>query len=184
MKEQWTRIEELLGTHGCQGQIDLRPGASDDQIDSLEAHLGVDFPDSLKSFLSIHDGQDGRAGLVGGQQLLSAESIRRQWDMWRSLDEVQMNADCADLMASHPERAIKPMYTNRYWIPLTTDWGGNHIGLDFDPDAQGTVGQVIRFGRDEDTKQLIAESFDAFVEKLVASLSESNWNGEYLESKI
>lgn len=144
----------------------------------------MNFPDSLKEFLSVHDGQDGRAGLVSGQHLLSAETIRREWDMWRSLDEVAINADCVDFMASHPKGAIKPMYTNRFWIPLTKDWGGNHIGLDFDPDAQGTFGQVIRFGRDQDTKLLIAEDFDAFIEKLVESLSDSKWNGEYLESKI
>lgn len=184
MKEQWTRIEGFLGTHGCQDQVGLRSGASAGDIQSLEAHLGVDFPDSLKRFLSVHDGQEGRVGLVSGQQLLSAESIRQEWDMWRSLDEVAMNADCAGFMASHPKGAIKPMYTNRFWIPLTRDWGGNHIGLDFDPDMQGTVGQVICFGRDQDTKVLLAESFDAFIEKLVASLSDSKWNGEYLESNI
>jgi cell wall assembly regulator SMI1 len=184
MKEEWIRIEGLLGAHGCQDQVGLRPGASDDQIHSLQAHIGVDFPDSLRRFWSVHDGQDGRAGLVSGQQLLSTESIRREWDMWRSLDEAAMNADCADFMESNPKGAIKPMYTNRSWIPLTKDWGGNHIGLDFDPDVQGTVGQVIRFGRDQDTKLLVAESFDAFVEKLVVSLSDSKWNGQYLESRI
>lgn len=184
MKDLWIRIEGLLGAYGCQDRVGLRQGASDDQILSLQDHLGVDFPDSLKRFLSIHDGQDGQAGLVGGQQLLSTESIRQEWDMWRSLDERAMNADCADFMASNPKGAIKPMYTNRSWIPLTKDWGGNHIGLDFDPDVQGTVGQVIRFGRDEDTKLLVAESFDAFAEKLATSLSESKWNGEYLECRI
>jgi cell wall assembly regulator SMI1 len=184
MKEQWARIEEFLEAHACHDQVALRPGASEDQIHFLEAHLGVDFPDSLKRFLSVHDGQSGRAGLVCGQQLLPAESIRQEWDMWRSLDEAAMNADCADFMASHPKGAIKPMYTNRAWIPLTKDWGGNHIGLDFDPDAQGTVGQVIRFGRDQDPKLLVAESFEVFVERLVASLSEAKWNGEFIESKL
>ncbi len=115
MKEQWTRIEGFLGALGCQDQVGLRHGASDDQIDALERHIGVAFPLSLKSFLSVHDGQDGMAGLVGGQQLLSIESIRQQWDMWRALDEDDMNADCAEFMASHPEGAIKPMYTNRSW---------------------------------------------------------------------
>jgi len=47
----------------------------------------VNFPDSLSTFLAIHDGQDGLAGLVGGEQLLSVEQIQREWDVWRSLDE-------------------------------------------------------------------------------------------------
>jgi len=184
MREQWEQIERILRTHSCLDQIGLRQGTSCDKIAAVESHLGVNFPDSLRTFLAIHDGQDGRAGLVGGEQLLSAEQIQREWDVWRSLEEAVMNADCADFMASHPKGVIKPVYTNRAWVPLTKDWGGNHIGLDFDPDGQGTVGQVIRFGRDQDTKLLVAKSFEAFVEKLVISLSESKWNGEYLESNI
>jgi len=78
MKEQWAQIERLLGAHRCLDQIELREGASDGQIAALEGHLAVHFPDSLRKFLAIHDGQDGRAGIVGGQQLLSAEQIRRE----------------------------------------------------------------------------------------------------------
>lgn len=36
-----------------------------------------------------------------------------------------MNADCADFMPSRPEGYVKPLYTNRLWIPLTTDGSGN-----------------------------------------------------------
>lgn len=95
-----------------------------------------------------------------------------------------MNADCADLMASNPKGFIKPVYTNRLWIPLTTDSGGNHVGLDYDPDTKGSVGQVVRFGRDEDTKRLVAASFDDFVSCLVSAMKTARWNGKYLESTI
>ena len=73
-----------------------------------------------------------------------------------------MNDDCADMMSSDPPGVVKPVYTNRHWIPLTHDHGGNHVGLDFDPDDEGTPGQVIAYGRDEDEKQLLATSFEAF----------------------
>ena len=88
MREQWEQIERILRTYNCLDQVGLRQGASDDKIAALESHLGVNFPDSLRTFLAIHDGQDGRAGLGGGEQLLSAEQIQREWDVWRSLDEV------------------------------------------------------------------------------------------------
>ncbi|TKC80195.1 KNR4-like cell wall assembly/cell proliferation coordinating protein [Trinickia terrae] len=184
MKAQWDRIEQWLSTKGCLEQMRLRAGASTSGIEGLEAHLGVRLSESLKAFLSVHDGQDETVGLVGGELLLSIEGIRQEWDLWRSLDEEAMNADSADFMASHPEGFIKPMYTNRLWIPLTKDWGGNHIGLDYDPDEKGSSGQVIRFGRDEETKRLIADSFEDFVGKLVLAVGASEWNGEYLAMTI
>jgi cell wall assembly regulator SMI1 len=171
MENYWKDIEEALSTLGCAGEAKLNSGASTEDIDALEEHLGVSLPDELKDFLSIRDGQnDEGAGIVFGEQILSPSSIKRCWDDWRGIDEEEMNEDCADFMESDPEGYIKPMYTNRKWIPLTHDWGGNHIGIDFDPDAKGTIGQIIAFGRDEDTKRLIASNFSEFLSKLVNSL--------------
>jgi cell wall assembly regulator SMI1 len=60
-------------------------------------------------------------------------------------------------------------------------WDGNHIGLDFDPDTLGTVGQVIRFGRDEDEKVFVAPTFGEFLDQLVSALRASGWDGEEQE---
>lgn len=154
MQEYWTRIEQLLTKLGCSRDIELRPGASEFEMTNLEQHLGISLPDSVKQFLAIHDGQTG-AGLIFGEQLLPVSGIRQQWDSWRSIDEQQMNEECADFMRSEPADVIRSMYCNRAWIPLTHDWGGNHIGLDFDPDKLGNPGQVIAFGRDQDTKRYL-----------------------------
>ena len=64
---------------------------------------------------------------------------------------------------------------------LKLDETGNHIGLDFDPDRDGTAGQVISFGRDEDQKQLKANSFDEFWRHFAKSLNAAKWNGDYLD---
>lgn len=182
MEEYWKTIETKLIAFNCLDTIKLGSSASTQSLIELEAHLGVELPESLKAFLSIHNGQDETGvGLVAGAQLLSTDGIRRCWNDWREIDEAEMNEDCADFMASEPEGTIKPMYTNRKWIPLTHDWGGNHIGLDYDPDINGVTGQVITFGRDEDTKRLLASSFEEFIQNFVASLDRAVWNGEYLD---
>ena len=62
------------------------------------------------------------------------------------------------------------MYANPLWIPLTHDGGGNHAGLDFDPDTKGRPGQVIVFGRDMDTKRLVAPNFETFLDIFAAEL--------------
>ncbi|WP_275897127.1 SMI1/KNR4 family protein [Stenotrophomonas sp. G4] len=74
------------------------------------------------------------------------------------------------------------MYSNARWIPLTHDGGGNHMGLDFDPDAGGAEGQMISFGADEDTKYLLARTFDDFVAKALEWIQQSRWNDGDLQS--
>lgn len=180
MQAQWMRIRDRLQSLGCLEEMALLPGASQAEIDALERHIGVILPDPFKRFLVVHNGQDG-FGLIYGSALLSASGIRQQWDNWRSIDESAMNADCAEFMASDPEGFIKPLYCNRAWIPFTHDGGGNHFGLDLDPDILGKAGQVIAFGRDEDTKRLLANSFELFVEDCIAWLERAVWNGEYLD---
>lgn len=185
MENYWKEIEQSLSSLGCVDESKLNSGANSMELEALEKHIGVTLPAELKEFLSIHNGQDDEGvGIVFGEQILSTESIKRCWDDWRDIDEEEMNEDCADFMESDPEGYIKPMYTNRKWIPLTHDWGGNHIGIDYDPDDKGNSGQIIAFGRDEDTKRLIAQNFPEFISKLVASLKSAKWTGEYIEGQI
>jgi len=185
MESFWIEIEGALSSLGCIDEVKLNSGASKDDLYLLEEYLSVSLPTELKEFLFIHDGQeDEGAGIVFGEQILSTVSIKRCWDDWRGIDEEEMNEDCAEFMASEPEGYIKPYYTNRKWIPLTHDWGGNHIGIDYDPDQKGTSGQIIAFGRDEDTKRLIAASFSEFISKLIISLKSAKWTGEYIDGEI
>lgn len=180
MQKIWSHIERRLAELGCLDAMALRSGADPQEIADLESHLGVTLPDGVARFLSLHDGQDGD-GLIYGQSLLSVSGIRQQWDVWRSIDEEEMNADCAEFMASDPVATIKPMYCNRAWIPLTHDHGSNHFGLDFDPDQHGQHGQIIAFGRNEDTKRLYANSFEKFIEAYLSWLQSAEWRDECLD---
>lgn len=67
-------------------------------------------------------------------------------------------------LTSTPEGAIKKKYYHIKWIPLISDFGGNYIGLDLDPDINGKKGQVIIFGRDEENMYVIAESWEKFLD--------------------
>jgi len=178
MSTEWTEIISILRREQLLDACQLNPGATAEQLKELEEHIQQPLPPTLSSFLSEHNGQDSTAtlGLYLGREVLSTEGIRRQWDAWRSIDEALMNEDCADFMSSEPPGAIKPMYTNHRWIPLTHDYGGNHIGLDFDPDTGGVAGQMIIFGRDEDQKRLLANSFQEFLPLMVAELREADWS--------
>lgn len=76
---------------------------------------------------------------------------------------------------SCPPNYVKLMYANPSWIPLVTDHAGNHIGVDLDPEEDGKWGQVIIFGRDFDTKYVIASNWGEFLLSFANDLEEGNW---------
>lgn len=82
---------------------------------------------------------------------------------------------------STPENAIKKKYFHYKWLPLFSDFGGNYIGIDLDPDTNGTKGQIINFGRDEERMFVIADSLEEFFDFILTELKMPNsklLNGE------
>jgi len=71
--------------------------------------------------------------------------------------------DLIDRQDSQPPKAIQKAYAHPSWIPLARDWGGNNIAVDLAPGPLGKWGQIILFGRDYDTKYVIARSWSHFL---------------------
>lgn len=119
-------------------------------------------PQSLKDLYRENDGQNqSTIGVLFGQQLLPIKEITSNYKSW--LDVIEQGLDgLDDDMSSLPDGAVKKTYAHAYWLPLTHDQSGNHIGLDFAPDTNGIEGQVINFGRDENKKKVFANSLDEF----------------------
>lgn len=76
---------------------------------------------------------------------------------------------------SIPPEAIQAVYAHAAWIPMVTDHAGNHIGVDLAPGINGVYGQVIIFGRDFDTKFVVAQSWGEFLLSFANDLEEGNW---------
>ncbi|KAI4611330.1 uncharacterized protein J4E87_010523 [Alternaria ethzedia] len=71
-----------------------------------------------------------------------------------------------DLLArqdSQPQGAVQKAYAHPAWIPLARDWGGNYLAVDLAPGPNGQWGQIIIFGRDYDTKYVVARSWGALL---------------------
>ncbi|KAK4243599.1 hypothetical protein C7999DRAFT_44620 [Corynascus novoguineensis] len=76
---------------------------------------------------------------------------------------------------SVPPNAIQKAYAHPAWIPLVRDWGGNNLAVDLAPGPKGQWGQVILFGRDYDTKYVIARSWAHFLGIVVDDLKSGRW---------
>lgn len=134
----------------------LNPPATQEELRKAEEELGFSLPAELRELYLIHNGErEGGPGLFFGLPFLSVEEMMAEWKIWVGLEEEYA------FMGEHdsvPARWIKERYINRYWLPISRDWGGNHLGIDMDPDEFGQAGQVINFGRDEEVKYVIARS--------------------------
>ncbi|KND93976.1 Glucan synthesis regulatory protein [Tolypocladium ophioglossoides CBS 100239] len=84
---------------------------------------------------------------------------------------------------SVPANAVQKAYAHVGWIPLVRDWGGNNLAVDLAPGPGGRWGQIILFGRDYDTKYVVARSWAAFLALVADDLNSGKWyvdedNGE------
>ncbi|KAJ9143737.1 Glucan synthesis regulatory protein [Pleurostoma richardsiae] len=87
--------------------------------------------------------------------------------MWRQ--------DLQNRQDSVPPNAVRKAYAHPAWIPLVRDWGGNNLAVDLAPGPAGQWGQVIIFGRDYDTKYVVARSWAHFLAIVADDLNSGKW---------
>ena len=171
IEHAWQRIESWLRENAPDTLASLRPGAAPAEIAVTEAHLGVTLPDDLRASYLIHDGQTDISSLIEGVELLSLSNVCIQWTIWKDL----LDDGTFEDSVSAPVGPIRPEWWNARWIPLTRDGGGNSHCLDLDPAPGGGVGQIITMWHDEDTREILAPSFGAWLTQFADELDE----GEY-----
>lgn len=175
-RSTWDRIKRNVLKFDKKLIANLRPGADPHAIKALEDLVGQKLEDSFVDFYLEHDGQEiDDYSIFSGCYLMNIEEIITCTKEWSSLSD--MNEELSKNMVSLPAGFIKPVYGNApyKWIPFIHDGGGNHIGIDLGPDKKGTIGQIILFGRDEDTKRLAANSFSEFIEDYIYQLKKGNF---------
>ena len=160
---------------------DLNEPANPTQISSLEEKLNLEFPDSFKELYLVYNGQKGKinTGVFYGLEFLSLDGIYDQWKSWAEIVDTENEEGMKALSMfskSHIDGQIKEIYANKKWVPFAHDWGGNFLGIDFDPDVNGISGQIINFGRDEDEKFVVANSFSEFIKWYARELNNGNYN--------
>ena len=166
--ELWQAIENQ---YAAQGALHLlKPGASAQALDALEAQIGQPLPADLRESLLRHDGSTD-SGWVHGE-LLSVAGRMRERAIWMELLESGTFADLAQFNADEP--AVQPGWWHPGWLPLDADGGGNGAFVDLAPGRAGQVGQV----RDMDHEVgpgAEAHSLAAYLQRVLQVLE----SGEY-----
>ena len=184
MNNEWNTYKEELFKKMPFLRDTLNKGASEDEIRDVEAKMGLNFPEDLRNLYLDNNGDDMEAicGVLLGFHLFDLDDLYYQWEGWKDIinewtpEEIENTA----INTSEPDGFIKKRYADLKWIPLCDDGSGNHIGVDLDPDVKGKVGQIISFGRDEDDKYVLADSLNAFFERLTRIVnSEHFFIGEF-----
>ncbi|KAJ7739683.1 hypothetical protein DFH07DRAFT_892361 [Mycena maculata] len=160
----WTRLRAWLSREYPELGDTLNYGILPQDLAQLETQLGFDLPAAVRESYLVADGQEAESaagcsdGLFFGLTLLPLEDVLEEWQFWREVDDdpsTGANVQLRDTMRSIPTGWVRKEYSQRGWIPLIADKAGNYVGVDLSPDDGGSVGQVIVFGRDFDTKVVL-----------------------------
>ncbi|CAN3367167.1 cell wall assembly regulator Smi1p [Diutina catenulata] len=196
----WDRIEKWMEDEYPELEDCLEDGVTTADLNEFENDLGCgSLPTEFRQFYKRHDGQmrGGKpTGVLMGLTLMDLESIHEEHAVWcKVADRLEKQQFFARKQASEgtsksageaaphftsnqrsvPTNAIKPVYYYRGWVPLFKDYYGNQVALDLAPGPSGTWGQMILFGRDFDTKLVVASSFQEFIFMFVQDLENGNF---------
>lgn len=172
--ELWTAYTGRIKQQYRPCYDNLAAGCSAADLAEFEQNSGLSLPQELKDMYFIHNGEQCEetetSGVFFGLFFMSLREAYREWRENADLIETETQGGMLQLSRrciSYPEQAIREIYLDLGWIPVMKDFGSNYIGLDMNPGVMGWPGQVINFGRDEDEKFVIADSWKEFLILLI-----------------
>lgn len=151
----WEAYRQELAVKAPAALANLAGPATPEAVNELETTLGQALPAELRELLLLNDGQlrAGDCCALPALIFLSCSEIAKEWRMWAELraSEGPENLESLDDHCRALQPGVLDVYTHPGWLPLFKDGSrSDYLGLDLAPTAQGTVGQVINFGRDEE----------------------------------
>lgn len=181
--DDWDKLERWLAENFPTALADLNPGSSESCLQMTEEKIGVSLPESLKEVYRLHDGQKttdlSAAGIFYGVCFLPLDQMVYHWSIWvetnEHIDKEGWRDELDEPQVSFSPGKVRAIYSNNRWIPFGLIAQNCYLGLDFDPAPDGVEGQVINFGREEEQKMVLAESFGEFLNRYVYELEQGNF---------
>ncbi len=180
MNDLWHRFENWLEQNIPDAIQTLNPGASLEEIETIQNILNIKLPDDYIASCMIHNGQNQESpsltcwGTLLSLGVISDSSFTTlcaEWTMLKGVyDEYGINESEGDRL----DNLVKNFWWIPKWIPITSNGGGDGLCLDLDPGENGTQGQVIEFIHDSGSRKVEAPSFRSWFEQLVNGVEEGS----------
>ena len=179
----WSRLEAWAGANAPDILSDLNPGATPEQITALESELGTALPDTFKTSLAVHNGEnDGWPCrvFVNHGAYLSTSRIVEEWRQRQQFGEdIEEDPDeLSQLGVISIDGPVHPKLFSPSWVPFLECNGDVFWAMDFSPAAGGTAGQIIEVDWEGCSWKVVADSFAEFFENYVTAIE----RGEYTDA--
>lgn len=161
----WETIETWLARNAPELLAKLPAGADDAALAAAEARLGVTLPATMKESWRRHDGTGG-VGLFDHDPLLSLEKLVEQW---KTLTEL-LRAGAFEGLEVQAGDTVRPCWWSERWVPITSNAAGDGLCVDLDPARPDAAGQVIQVWHDDDERDAVAPSFEAWLAEYAQEL--------------
>jgi cell wall assembly regulator SMI1 len=140
--------------------LNLLPGASEEDFKLLENKLGVKLPEEMKAIYRVHNGQVWDVKSECFARNLTLTPISKIIEDWEFLND---EFDPDDL-EPEIEPEIKPFMWNPKWIPFAYNGAGDYVCLDTDPSEIGVSGQVVYYFHDWGSREVEGNDLFEFIE--------------------
>lgn len=138
----------------------LNPGISDEELNTLEAKLGVALPEEFNSLHRWRDGQSSRnfKSFYYNYTLMDADDIA---------ETVKVNNE---LLEAGDFKL--PDWWDPRWIPFLSNGSGDNYCIDMAGSFGGVKGQVLEFNHDYESREIHHASFAKWLESVVRGFEE------------
>jgi cell wall assembly regulator SMI1 len=151
-----TRLEAWLKEHRPAYYASLQPGATPEEIASLELMVGLSLPDLYKEMLAWRNGQaDTSETFEGLYTYQSISSVISTIEVMR------------DLLETEPTATDEVW--DSLWVPYLDDGSGNNVCLDLAGRFGGQSGQIIEYIHDDFVRPVMYPSFEAWLDTYVSA---------------
>ncbi|HXD88707.1 MAG TPA: SMI1/KNR4 family protein [Urbifossiella sp.] len=164
----------------------LRAPASEEEIRSAEANLGLDFPEDLKHFLLCHDGQDFYDSTRGyGDPLVpmmrqpaNGQGYSHYWlgSAKEIVESTRSNWSDHEWLRDVGFAVIGPARYHDRYIIFTGSENADCLALDMLPEVDGVVGQVAIFSTQAPQIVVVAPDLETYLRSLAAGYKQGRFH--------
>lgn len=179
-------IEQAYLSNGSEEKwnefVNVKEGASSENLTQIK-QIFPEVPESLLELLQYADGTYHRVYgnttiqlyffgstleeypyyLLSSEEIIENQSLAQKWYS----DYVNREFDPDDIPVD--DRIIDDANKMK-WLHFSdcmNNGGSSQLFIDFSPSACGTIGQIVMFVHDSDRIEVIADSFDEYLEKMI-----------------